>query len=73
MRNPYKHIGLDPVIATNRGTPEFFMGKLDNQANFQNSVSSLISAGASLGFSASELKTLKEEHLIPVYEKDHQH
>lgn len=54
MRNPYSHIGTEPLIATNRGTPEYFVSaKLDNQVNFQNSVKSLMSAGASLGYTAN--------------------
>ena len=82
MRNPYKHIGAEPIIGTNRGNPELFIGKLDNQTNFQNSINNLMSTGISLGYTsvdtnaagkipqsiADTIETLKEEN-----EKNHQH
>ena len=85
MRNPYKHIGSEPIIATNRGNPEYFVSaKLDNQANFQASISSLMSAGASLGFDAPKLdqpaaiiNTNGHNQITSITglknEKDHQH
>jgi hypothetical protein len=75
MRNPYKHIGSEPIIATNRGTPEYFVGSLTNQANFNNTINSVLSAGVSLGYTAPADTIDKIQDAIASLnnEKDHNH
>ena len=50
MRNPYKHISDEPVIGTQHGNPNLFVGKIDTIANLNQTLDTLNSFKDSLTF-----------------------
>jgi hypothetical protein len=71
LRNPYQHIGDEPVVGTRYGQPDIMLASISNVANIQGAIDSLntMKASLSVGGVAAPTVTMAVQN----NEKDHSH
>ncbi len=76
LRNPYQHIGDEPVIGTRYGQPDIMLSSISNLANVNNAIDSLTSLKAQMsvgGTNNSVASIFEKLGGVQSNEKDHSH